>query len=221
MAVRAFAGFPAGTVRSTPIPDLFFSGLLPQMDDLAELKVVLHCFWALQRKDGFPRFIARREMESDATLMRSLHLSIDPSETVLRQALDRATERRAMLRLDVEGNNGVIEEIYFLNTARSREAVAKIRAGELDIGPVVVTAQGDLPNRNSDLFTLYEQNIGLLTPMLAEELTEAERTYPKVWLEDAVRIAVEYNRRNWRYIKRILERWAIEGKDGQTPRRSS
>jgi DnaD/phage-associated family protein len=194
--------------------------LLPHIDDLAELKVVLHCFWALQRKTGFPRFMARRELEGDATLMRSLNLGIEPPEAVLRRALDRATERRALLRLDMETMEGT-EDLYFLNTSRSRDAVNKIRSGELHIESMVVAEVGDLLLRDSDLFTLYEQNIGLLTPLLTEELAEAERTYPKPWLEEAVRLAVEYNRRNWRYIKRILERWAMEGKDDQAFKRRS
>ena len=49
--------------------------------------------------------------------------------------------------------------------------------------------------------------------MLAEELREAERTYPQSWLEEAFRIAVELNVRQWKYIRTILERWAAEGKD--------
>ncbi|MCL4368651.1 MAG: DnaD domain protein [Actinobacteria bacterium] len=218
MPVKSFAGFPAGAVRSTPVPDLFFSGLLPQIDDLAELKVILHCFWALQRKEGFPRYLSRRELEGDATLMRGLHLGDARPEQVLAQALERAETRRVLLRLSLESEEG-LQELYFLNTAKSREAVAKLRNGELDLGQPVVHEQGNRARRQSDLLTMYEQNIGLLTPMLAEELAEAERTYPAAWLEDAFRVAVEYNKRNWRYIKRILERWAIEGKDGQEARR--
>ena len=37
------------------------------------------------------------------------------------------------------------------------------------------------------IFSLYEQNIGLLTPLLAEQLVEAERRYPAGWIEDAAR----------------------------------
>jgi DNA replication protein len=66
---------------------------------------------------------------------------------------------------------------------------------------------------------LYEQNIGPLTPLLAEELMDAERTYPASWLEDAFREAVELNKRSWRYVQRILERWAAEGKEHETSRR--
>jgi DnaD/phage-associated family protein len=78
-----------------------------------------------------------------------------------------------------------------------------------------VQLQAQRPN----IFVLYEQNIGPLTPLLAEELMEAEDTYPLPWIEDAFREAVELNKRSWRYIQRILERWAAEGKTDEGTRR--
>jgi len=64
-----------------------------------------------------------------------------------------------------------------------------------------------------NIFSLYEQNIGIITPMIAEELKEAERLYPRQWIEEAFKEAVTLNKRSWKYIARILERWASEGKD--------
>jgi DnaD/phage-associated family protein len=64
-----------------------------------------------------------------------------------------------------------------------------------------------------NIFALYEQNIGIITPMIAEELKEADKIYPPQWIEEAFREAVTLNKRSWRYIARILERWASEGKD--------
>ena len=46
-----------------------------------------------------------------------------------------------------------------------------------------------------------------------EELRAAEQDYPPGWIEEAIRLAVERNARNWRYIRRVLERWQAEGKD--------
>jgi DnaD/phage-associated family protein len=69
----------------------------------------------------------------------------------------------------------------------------------------------------ADIFALYEQNIGLLTPMIAEELKEAEKTYPTAWIESAFKEAVSSNKRSWKYIARILERWLAEGKDDGKP----
>jgi len=69
-----------------------------------------------------------------------------------------------------------------------------------------------------NIFVLYEQNIGMLTPMIAEELREAEEQYPGEWIEDAIREAVNLNKRSWRYIVRILERWTTDGRDENAQR---
>jgi len=76
---------------------------------------------------------------------------------------------------------------------------------------------GDLWEERPNLFTLYEQNIGALTPMLAEVLRDAEKEYPAAWIEEAIREAVEHNARSWKYIAAILERWKKEGKGGGKP----
>jgi DNA replication protein len=70
-----------------------------------------------------------------------------------------------------------------------------------------------------NIFALYEQNIGIITPMIAEELKEADKLYPPRWIEEAFREAVTLNKRSWKYIARILERWASEGKDSGEYRR--
>jgi DnaD/phage-associated family protein len=68
------------------------------------------------------------------------------------------------------------------------------------------------PARRATIFELYEQNIGLLTPLLVEELREAADSYPAEWIEEAFREAVGYNRRHWRYVRRVLENWATQGR---------
>ena len=74
-------------------------------------------------------------------------------------------------------------------------------------------------NASPNIFSLYEANIGMLTPMIADDLREAESLYPASWIEDAFREAVEQNKRSWRYVERILERWSQEGKGNGQPRR--
>ena len=49
-SMQGFPGFPAGKLATTPVPNLFFSELLPLIDNLAELKVVLHLFWLIGKK---------------------------------------------------------------------------------------------------------------------------------------------------------------------------
>ena len=100
----------------------------------------------------------------------------------------------------------------FLNTPAHRQLVARLARGEqrLELAPAAPPVV--LPARRPTIFELYEQNIGLLTPLLVEELREAAETYPPEWLEEAFREAVGYNRRHWRYVRRILEKWATEGR---------
>jgi DnaD/phage-associated family protein len=65
----------------------------------------------------------------------------------------------------------------------------------------------------TDIFSVYQNNIGMLTSMMADTLTDAEKTYPKEWIVEAISLAVENNKRSWRYCETILKRWEREGKD--------
>ena len=70
----------------------------------------------------------------------------------------------------------------------------------------------------------YEDNIGILTPIVADELREAESHYPISWIDEAFKEAVTQNKRSWRYVSRILERWDREGrhhgKSGRYPKKT-
>ena len=57
-----FEGF-SGRMRFTAIPNVFFSSLLPEITDIAELKTTLHIFWLLYGKRGYPRFVSYTELE--------------------------------------------------------------------------------------------------------------------------------------------------------------
>ncbi len=243
MAMKGFAGFSTGRERLVPIPDLFFTELLPQIDNLSELKVTLHLFWLLFQRQGLPKAVARSELEGDIELLRSLRTARGPrlARDYLREGLERALARGTLLALTVRELSGAAEQWYFLNTPASREALGRVgnrggpdEDGEREqqgrqAGPPTLSVLPMLPVHKVELvrvhrpniFTLYEQNIGSLTPLVADELREAELEYPAPWIEDAMRLAVEYNRRNWRYVHGILERWQTEGRgDGVDSRRA-
>ena len=69
--MKGFSGFPTGKTRYTPVPNQFFSELLPQIDDLDELKLTLYCFWRLNLKAGRIFHIRLRELEQDKELLSS------------------------------------------------------------------------------------------------------------------------------------------------------
>jgi DnaD/phage-associated family protein len=211
--MEGFAGFPDGTRDFTLVPDLFFSDLLPQIDDLFELKVILYCLWVVQHKAADARYVTYDEIAADEVLLNCLQDGVIPPREALREALERAIARGALLEVTVEQPSGAQVRCYFLNSESGRAAVGRVERGEW--APAEAGAGAQLRAQRPNIFVLYEQNIGMLSPMLAEELREAERTYPAEWVEDAFRIAVANNVRRWAYVRGILERWAREGRAQQ------
>jgi len=209
--MKQFEGFPA-KAQFTPLPNAFFSRLLPQISDIAELKVTLHVFQTLYQKRGYPRFISYRELLGNKSLIDSLKSGQSPPDQALRNALETATKRGTILHLALD-RDGELEDIYFLNAEPDRQAMAKIQNGELDLGGLKTREPALIDTEEPpDTFSLYEQNIGMLTPMIAEELRDALKVYPETWIRDAIKEAVNQNKRKWSYISAILERWTAEGK---------
>lgn len=211
-------------MRYTPLPNVFFSTLLAEIDDLAELKVALHLFRLLYEKRGLPRLVKLSELYKDRTLLLGLRAAgAAGPEARLVAALGMASERGIFLTAPLKAGDAE-DRCYMLNTALNRDLLQRAERGELSLGEGVVPRPGwtPLPEQRASIYDLYEQNVGLITPLIAEELQQAEEAYPPEWIEEAFREAVSYNRRNWRYVRRILENWATNGRgeDGQTGRRS-
>ena len=218
--MKQFNGFSA-RMEFTPLPNLFFSQLLPQIDDINELKSTLHLLWALYRKRGYPRFVTYNELLGDTSLVSSLKKTTKAANEVLHSALKMAAERGTILHLAVD-LDGKPEALYFLNTQSDREAVAKIQNGELKLPGLTAKMPTSIEVAPlPDIFTLYEQNIGMLTPMIAEELREAEKLYHEAWIRDAIQEAVNQNKRKWSYIQAILESWSTEGRSHGTYKRDA
>ncbi|MBI2723988.1 MAG: DnaD domain protein [Chloroflexi bacterium] len=204
-----FTGFPA-RAQATAIPNVFFSDLLPHLRDRADIGVALYAFRALQAKKGFPRYLDAAELAADPALAAYLGAGATPVEATLACALAALVDAGMLLRLDVDADEGP-RVLYFLNAPADRRGIDAVRSGEAGVGRVVPPPRA-APAR-SNIFALYESLIGTISPLIAEELGEAERLYPPQWLEHAFREAAAQNARSWRYVSRILERWAIEGPD--------
>ena len=208
-----FNGF-SDRVRSIPAPAPLFGTLLEQIDDLAELKCLLRVLWLLQQKRGYPRFVSHSEALAD----RAMATAIGGSARDISAALDACVRRGtlAMAVIAVNGERtGEEERLYALNTERDRRALAQTASDAFVVGhsqteptPEPWDANVERPN----IFALYESNIGMLSPMIADELKEAEEFYPMDWIEDAFREAAAHNVRNWRYIARILDNWDVKGR---------
>ena len=132
----------------------------------------------------------------------------------LRESLERAVARGLVLRLVDEAGGH-----WLLLGTDDNQRTAR--------GPLAAAPDADRPwhgmlvLERPSIFTMYEQNIGLVTPIIADRLVDALERYPETWVEDAIAEAVSYNRRSWRYIQRILENWATEGRNDEADRRAA
>ncbi len=217
--MKPFEGFPA-RMEFTSVPNLFFSGLLPHIDDMAELKTTLAVMAAIYRKKGSPRYVSLSELRGDAALMQGLKSIGKEPEAALEESLKLAVGRGTLLHLGLEGDDGAAD-VYLVNDEPGRQAVARIESGELKIVGMQAVRPVETAGEPPDIFTLYEENIGLLTPLVADELRDAEKHYPAEWLRDAIKEAVLHNKRNIKYISRILENWSAEGRSDGTYQRDS
>jgi DnaD/phage-associated family protein len=68
----------------------------------------------------------------------------------------------------------------------------------------------------ANIFQVYEAEIGILTPMIADGLTQAEKDYPFEWITEAIKEAAQNNKRNWKYVSAILKRWKEQGHKNDT-----
>lgn len=214
-----FIGFADGQMRPVKVPEPFFIDLLPQIDDLAELKLTLHAIWLLNTQESEMRYLRGDDLRADDILLNSLNLDSELRTPLaaLEDALQRAVARNTLIRVEVEirtiTRHEVWEDIYFLNTAKGRQAAAQVRQGKVGgvraIAPEEARLKVDRPN----LFVLYEQNIGMMTPLIADQLRDMEKSYAPEWIDEAFDIAVAANKRALRYIQAILKRWEEEGKD--------
>jgi DNA replication protein len=194
-----FQGFPSHS-RFTPIPDLFINQISGELNHKA-LRLMLIAFNLMYLKKGFPRYLSLDEFTSHPAI-----LDISDYEYILKQLVEYG------LLLEVNIANGSV--VYVINNAEGQKTLPHIKNGEYKIQESSIIPPGAVAASVPDIFTTYEQNIGLITPLVAEELKDALAAYREDWIRDAIKEAVNLNKRNWKYIRRILERWSTEGKVG-------
>ena len=183
-----FKGFTESETFSV-IPDTFFHQLLKQIEDVAELKVTLYLIWRIEHMDGPFRALSKMDFN-----VKDLGLAADE----ITSGLEKAVTRGSLLKIQKE------TAVYFLlNSPRGRAGFDAIKNGRWDPRAEVSVPPVERPN----VFQLYEENIGPLTPLIADMLKEAEELYREEWFEEAFTIAAKNNKRNWKYVEAILKRW--------------
>ncbi len=191
--MEIFNGFTSSETF-TQLPDSFIH-LIKEIDDITELKVTLYAIWRIEHIEGHFRALREADFETQ-------ELGLGLEEILL--GLGKSVERGTLLKAEHEA-----AVFYFLNSPRGRLSAEAFQKGQWSASAKGTSA----PMRKSNIFKLYEENIGALTPLLSDMLREAEKNYPGEWFEEAFEIAVSRNIRNWKYVDAILARWKEKGKD--------
>jgi DnaD/phage-associated family protein len=202
MQMANFKGFTESETF-TSLPDKFFQQLLKEINDAAELKVTLYFLWRVEHMDS--PFRALSKMDFD---VKELGLSADE----IKQGLEKAVKRGSLLKVQKEA-----QVFFLLNSPRGRAGVQAIESGKWNPASATSAPPMERPN----VFRLYEENIGPLTPLIADALKDAEELYSDEWIADVIEIAVKNNKRNWKYCEAILKRWKEEGTHGQKDQRDA
>ena len=190
--MSTFEGFPQGT-KALPVPSLLLGSLLAEIDDVAELKCTLRFLWYTAQVSGSPKWVYESALLSDGVLNTALG-----SQDAIRRGISAAIERGTLVAASGR---------LLIATPENQRTTE-----QATLTPAASTASEPVTRETSNVYALYEANIGLLTPMVADHLRDAEATYPLEWIEAAIREATERNVRNWRYVSTILERWLAEGR---------
>jgi len=151
-------------------------------------------------------FRALCETDFDA---KDLGLSVEETKSGLEKAIKRGSVLKSTHEADV---------FYFLNSPRGRAAAEAFAKGQWRESAKILSAP---PIERPNMFKLYEENIGALTPLIADTLKDAEETYQAEWIAEAIELAVKNNKRNWKYCEAILKRWKEEGRGEKQDRRDS
>ena len=190
MVDNRFGGF-SGNAGFSPFPNEFFGDLLSKIDHLAELKVTLYALWLEANMEGAAHPLFVEDFAEGV-----------PAEQ-LAEGLEKCVRRGSLLRVTREAEG----DVYFINSPRGRASAEAARDGHW----IPSKKQIAPPLARPNIFKLYEENIGPLTPMIADTLKNAEKEYENDKIVKAIELAVKANARKWSYVEAILKRWKEEG----------
>jgi DnaD/phage-associated family protein len=192
-----------------PLPADFVEHVLPHISNIVELKVTLHVFAMVTRQSVRPRRVSWDMLCDDATLNASLQVTAVHARPrdLLAEGLSAAVQRGTLMHVVRTDAHGRAVNWYLVRTDANLAWAAR-HEGVLD---------GELHTKPQHVVAVYEQHIGVVSPMILAEIQQAQRRYPDAWIIDAIHEAVVANAHAWRYVAKILARWGRDGRHGVTP----
>lgn len=186
----------------TQVPNDFFE--MARDMDKAELKVVLYI---IRETFGYHR-------ETCEVSIRELAIGAGLTARNAYNGAEKAIER-GLVEKTVSSTHkttwrAVVGEDTVLYPLRQR--TVSLRKSK---PPVKEIKEIEIKENDDDVLATiskaYSSEIGLLTPMIADELREASAIIPVQWTLDAIHEAASQNKRSWKYVMAILTRWKAQG----------
>ena len=210
--MKEFQGFPSGKVQWVHLPEPFFTDLLPLIEDADELKFTLFFFWAISKQEGSVVYLDSKEVQA-STILHNWFFS-ENSMSAIQTALEKALSRKTIIA--ARSPQLPDRTLYFLNSPSGRAAAESFTDGTWSPNEADHLPLSPVKQPVANVYKLYEDNIGPLTPLIAEDLKEAQSEYSAQWIEEAIHLAVQNNKRSWRYVFAILKSWKKEGKNANS-----
>ena len=207
-----YAAVTAPIRSEIPVPREFLTERIALIDDPAELHVTLAVFRLAADSASDPPAVSEEMVLRDGVLARTFHDDRKSSKLTqrIRRGLQYATARESILQVVLSGGDHNEERWYVPACDEHRAAISRVLA---EPGSWPIAGSGSIIAAAApSIFSQYEKNIGMLTPLLTDQIETAMDLYPLTWIEDAILEAVTHNKRNWRYVQRILENWSVNGR---------
>ena len=186
---------------STRVPNAVLSAVLNEVEESETVKLILRAVWLLERQRGFPASITVNELRHDRVLIR-----VFKSQEKFNVALDQSLNLGVLIKFELNNTDALM-----LNTVSATRQVENVK----DTQPENIEKDGwdasvgsDMPD---DAFRAYEENIGILSPMIRENITAALQDFSDQDIIEAIKIAVENENRSWSYVAGVLRKWARDG----------
>ncbi|MXX92581.1 MAG: DnaD domain protein [Chloroflexi bacterium] len=203
MPPQPIKGFPLpDDFATTRVPNAVLGRVLSTIEDADEIKLILRAIWLLEHQRGYPRYITRNDLRRD----RILSVTI-PDQSDFDRILQSAIERGVFVEVSINDNSCLM-----FNTESARRASIEVSTttdnlNEDDNGWETAAVSTAL----ADAFRAYEENIGILSPMIRQSILAALEDFTDEDITHAVRIAVENESRSWSFVAGVLRRWARDG----------
>ncbi len=203
MPPQPIKGFPLpDDFATTRIPNAVLGRVLSTIDDAVEIKLILRALWLLEHQRGYPRYITRDDLRRDRVLS-----VVIPDQSDFDLILKSAIERGIFLEATI--NNNIC---LMFNTESARRASIEVSSTSSDLNKDNNGWESPAASTGfADAFRAYEENIGILSPMIRQSILAELENFTDEHITHAIRIAVENESRSWSFVAGVLRRWARDG----------